>query len=278
MARTRLINPEFFLHEGLGLCSPHARLLFIALWTQADREGRLRWIPLRIHGQTFPHEPGIDVSALATELVEAGCLTVYEADSRRFAHVLNFTRWQSPHRNETSSRIPAPEDADHGLFGALLSASTKGRPKVDQRTACTSLVVTQSHSPTTGCPDPGGAGTPSTTDRASGVLAEELRDAIATHSPQYAKKVSGKRLSSWAEIIERLIRLDEAQPADIRRVIQWAHLDEEGAFWRANILSASALRKQYPRLRLLIREKKTATEVDVDAAAIAAAKDLGARI
>lgn len=155
MARTRLINPEFFLHEGLGRCSPHARLLFIALWTQADREGLLRWLPLRIHGETFPHEPELDVSKLAAELVESGSFVVYEHDGRLFGKVTGFTKWQNPHRNESASRFPPPPDeADYGAaFSAL------GQPMVNQRETNgrpnTSYVVTSLELPVTSRPPSG---------------------------------------------------------------------------------------------------------------------------
>ena len=130
MPRSRIVNPEFFLHEGLGRCTPHARLLFIALWTQADREGRLRWLPLRIHGETFPHEPSLNISALAAELVEAGTFTLYEHEGRIFGQVTKFTKWQNPHRNESHSKLPPPPDEPD------LSAtfSTLGQPRDNQRT------------------------------------------------------------------------------------------------------------------------------------------------
>ena len=130
MPRTRLINPEFFLHEGLGQASPHARLLFIALWTQADREGRLRWLPLKIHGETFPHEPDLSVEGLATELREAGVLLIYRSGGRDFGYMPGFTRWQKPHRNETPSSLPRPPE---------------GLPEDDHRTTegtpCTSYLL-----------------------------------------------------------------------------------------------------------------------------------------
>lgn len=111
MSRTRLISPDFFLHAGLGGCSPHARLLFISLWTQADREGRLRWIPMKVHGETFPYEPGVFIDALAQELQEAGVLDCYQAGDRRYVHLPGFSRWQKPHKNETPSRLPAPPES-----------------------------------------------------------------------------------------------------------------------------------------------------------------------
>ena len=125
MARVRMVNPEFFLHEGLAACSPHARLLFVSLWTQADRLGRLRWLPVRILGEAFPHEPKLFVDALAQELVEAGVLVVYklQGDARTYAHLPGFARWQRPHRNEAESRIPDPPE---------WSSDTDGQPKDDQ--------------------------------------------------------------------------------------------------------------------------------------------------
>ena len=269
MARTRLINPEFFLHEGLGKCSPHARLLFISLWTQADREGRLRWIPLRIHGDAFPHEPTLSVEKLGRELQTAGVLLLYSVEGRRFAHLPGFKRWQSPHRNETQSRVPPPP---------------AGQPRVNQRTAKgrpdTSLIVSQSLSPqplspNTSSPPPDEGGRYS---EESMVLALYLREVITDHSPQYSKKVTAKRLQDWSVTIDRLIRLDGANPEEVRRIITWAHVDEDGAFWRPNLLSASALRKQFSRLLLQSKPKKGKPEVDLDAAAVAAALDLGARL
>jgi hypothetical protein len=130
MPRTRLINPEFFLHEDLGSCTAHARLLFIALWTQADREGRLRWLPLKIHGETFPHEPGLDISGLAAELARTGALTIYKVGSRDYAHITGFTKWQNPHRNESPSKHPEPPtEIEPGE-----SLHALGQPKDNQET------------------------------------------------------------------------------------------------------------------------------------------------
>tara|TARA_R110002012_G_scaffold306943_2_gene512112 strand:+ start:95 stop:868 length:774 start_codon:yes stop_codon:yes gene_type:complete len=112
-----MINPEFFLHESLGKASPHARLLFISLWTQADREGRLRWLPLRIHGEAFPHEPRVSVDKLAAELVEADVLILYRIKDRTFAQIPGFPKWQRPHKNETASRCPGPPEVGGPLAG-----------------------------------------------------------------------------------------------------------------------------------------------------------------
>ena len=128
MARKRLLNPEVFLHEGLSACSPHARLLFLSLWTQADRDGRLRWLPARVLGEAFPHEPELDVQALGAELVGAEVLVLYEEGCRRFAALPNFLKHQKPHRNETASKCPPPPQGQP----LVDQRTTKGQPKDDQ--------------------------------------------------------------------------------------------------------------------------------------------------
>jgi len=126
VARVRMINPAFFLHEGLAKCSPRARLLFISLWTQADREGRIRWIDIRVLSESFPHEPETNVQILASELEKAGFVRFYLVNGRLFAYLPGFTTWQRPHRNEADSKCPEPPE---DLW------TTKGQPKDNQRTA-----------------------------------------------------------------------------------------------------------------------------------------------
>ena len=43
MARIRTIKPEFFTSDDICALSPLARLLYVGLWCEADREGRLVW-------------------------------------------------------------------------------------------------------------------------------------------------------------------------------------------------------------------------------------------
>lgn len=155
MGRVRMINPEVFLHEGLGRCSAHARLLFVALWTQADREGRLRWLPLRIHGEAFPHEPDLLIDSLGAELVGAGVLDVYLVGDRKYASLPGFPRWQRPHKNEAESRCPPPP--------------AKGEPRASQ-------------GPTFGPPD---------TDNGERITENDLRNPDRTSSNEEA--CSGRR-------------------------------------------------------------------------------------
>ena len=94
-------------------------------------------------------------------------------------------------------------------------------------------------------------------------LALALKNAIQTHSEAYAAKIDDKQISSWAMLLERMIRRDKAKPGEIEAVIQWAHIDDPKGFWQPNLLSASSLRKQFPRL-LLQAKKAGAIQRAVD--------------
>ncbi len=72
MARKRMLSPSFFQSERLAACSAHARLLYEAIWTLCDRDGRMKWNPLVVHGFAFPFEPALNVEGLAQELHAAG--------------------------------------------------------------------------------------------------------------------------------------------------------------------------------------------------------------
>ena len=54
MARARNIKPGFFRNADLAELPIEARLLFIGLWTIADREGRMEDRPKQIKMELFP--------------------------------------------------------------------------------------------------------------------------------------------------------------------------------------------------------------------------------
>lgn len=76
-------------------------------------------------------------------------------------------------------------------------------------------------------------------------LARYLERCIRTHSPNARCAPDG-----WIVDIERLLRLDDAPPAEVRQVIRWVHVEDPEGFWRPNILSGIKLRKQFDALRL----------------------------
>ena len=60
-------------------------------------------------------------------------------------------------------------------------------------------------------------------------------------------------LQVWAKDIDLMIRRDRRIPDRIREVIVWSQADP---FWKSNILSPVALRKQFDRLELAVNSKK----------------------
>lgn len=107
MARARNIKPGFFTNEDLVELDFATRLLFIGLWTEADREGRLEDRPKRLKMALFPAD-NLDVDACLADLAAAGFILRYEAGGKRYIQVLNFGKHQNPHVKEAASIIPAP--------------------------------------------------------------------------------------------------------------------------------------------------------------------------
>ena len=107
MARSRNIKPGFFMNDELAQIHPLGRLLFIGLWTIADREGRLEDRPARIKAETLPYDD-CDVDKLLNDLARYGFIIRYEVDGVRYIQVANFTKHQNPHIKEKASEIPPP--------------------------------------------------------------------------------------------------------------------------------------------------------------------------
>lgn len=107
MARARSIKPSFFKNEHLAECEPMARLLFIGLWTLADRDGRLENRPLRIKAELFPYE-NCDMASLLKQLADRGFVRAYEAGDVRVIEIPKFREHQRCHPNESSEGFPAP--------------------------------------------------------------------------------------------------------------------------------------------------------------------------
>lgn len=105
MARARGIKPGFFRNADLVELPFEARLLFIGLWTLADRAGRLEDRPKQIKMEVFPAD-NIDCDALLDMIAQTGMLVRYEVDGKRYLQVVNFAKHQNPHRDERVSTIP----------------------------------------------------------------------------------------------------------------------------------------------------------------------------
>lgn len=107
MARIRTIKPEFFRSEDIGMLTPMTRLLFIGLWTMADKEGRLLDRPRRIAVELFPYDEDFDAQTALEELQSFDLIERYEVDGVKCIQVLGFSKHQRPHPKEPESELPA---------------------------------------------------------------------------------------------------------------------------------------------------------------------------
>ena len=106
MARSRNIKPGFFTNENLVELDFATRILFIGLWTEADREGRLEDRPKRLKMALFPAD-NVDVDQMLSELAASGFIRRYTANGVRAIQVVNWSKHQNPHVKESASTIPA---------------------------------------------------------------------------------------------------------------------------------------------------------------------------
>lgn len=107
MPRIRTVKPEFFLNEQLACLGYADRLLFIGLWTQADKSGRLEDRPLRLKAQLFPYDD-LSVDESLGRLVNAGLIIRYDGNSTRLIAIPTWEKHQRPHHTEAESVYPAP--------------------------------------------------------------------------------------------------------------------------------------------------------------------------
>jgi hypothetical protein len=115
MARIRTIKPEFFTSEDIVGMTPYARLLYIAMWCEADKEGRLAWKPKTFKMRYLPAD-SINIDELCQEIVSAGLVVLY---GDGLAYIPSFNKHQHINPRESASTLPDPH------------ASTTRQPRVN---------------------------------------------------------------------------------------------------------------------------------------------------
>jgi len=126
MARARNIKPAFFKNEELAELPVETRLLFIGLWTLADREGRMEDRPKRIKAEVFAFDT-FDVDAMLTELQARSFLLRYEVNGGRYIQVTNFVKHQDPHYRERASEVPPPPGVSNSIKATNVTRAQRKR-------------------------------------------------------------------------------------------------------------------------------------------------------
>ena len=127
MARARNIKPSFFLNEDIVELPCEARLLFIGLWTLADREGRLENRPKKIKMSLFPADD-INVSEQLSNISKYGFIELYNADDTDVIQITNFVKHQTPHGLEKDSELPDQKGVYTVYFRNPKNKTVTGKP------------------------------------------------------------------------------------------------------------------------------------------------------
>lgn len=106
MSRSRNIKPGFFRNELLVELPFEYRLLFVGLWTLADRAGRLEDRPTKIRMEVFPAD-AVDVEAGLQALHDRGFIARYTVGGQKLVQVVAWAKHQNPHHREAESTLPA---------------------------------------------------------------------------------------------------------------------------------------------------------------------------
>lgn len=124
MARIRTIKPEFFTSEDIVSMTPLARLFYVSLWCEADREGRLAWKPRTLKMRYLPGDD-CSIDELSAELIDSGLIVIYTVDGKEFAEIPGFVRHQVINNRESESVIPPRVDDASGTRQARVKAEGK---------------------------------------------------------------------------------------------------------------------------------------------------------
>ncbi|MGF6792743.1 hypothetical protein [Paraburkholderia sp. 35.1] len=110
MPRSRTVKGGFFRSPDIQHTPVDCRLLFISLWTQADREGRLEDLPWKIRDEAFPYDHDITeqhVDHLLDILDRRDLITRYVVDRQPLIVITKWSKHQHPHPKEAESVLPA---------------------------------------------------------------------------------------------------------------------------------------------------------------------------
>ena len=110
MARKRMIDPDYWLHEQFGTGSLLAQLLFIGMWNFADDEGLIRYSAAYLRSAIFPYRDIAleEIEDAKREIEAADSVFPYkDKDKTEYCYVINFLKHQTINKPQRS-KIPPP--------------------------------------------------------------------------------------------------------------------------------------------------------------------------
>ena len=138
--RIRSTKPEFWASQLIARWPYESRLCYIALWNEADDEGRFRAAMAYLKGRLFPYE-SFNMGEVLAPLVTSRRVILYTAGGEDFGFLPTFRRHQRINRPSPSKLPPPPEGAlteesvsDHGALMEDSPQEGKGTGSREQGT------------------------------------------------------------------------------------------------------------------------------------------------
>ena len=171
---------------------------------------------------------GVEIMVLAAALSKMSATGKIAIDPKNKISILNWKKYQSEYDRQKSYRAKLqPKVTDHGDAKSLYSSS-----------------LLSSHEEKRGS---GGGEALQSEDPDARLCAILIALMLENDPKSSAAKLSPHQKQAWARDCARLRALDNRDPVEIEAVIRWSQGDP---FWKANILSMAALRKNYSKLLL----------------------------
>lgn len=227
MARARNIKPGFFKNADLVELTMETRLLFIGLWTLADRAGRLEDRPKQIKMELFPAD-AVDVNACLDDLQRWGFVQRYEGTGKRLIQITNFAKHQNPHRDEKASALPAPD------ANTVQAPCDAGADTVPIGLIADSLIPDSGSLSADNAPDgaaPADADGPSAPTMAGAVCitlkAKGVPDVNPSHPDLLSLLAAGADIGSFAAAAEKAVKAGKGKFAYVLGVVRGQAADAQ---------------------------------------------------
>lgn len=220
--------------------TPLARLFYVSLWCESDREGRLEWKPGTFKARYLPADD-CDINVLGDELVARGLIVLYATAGKTYAEIPTFTEHQVINNREGPSKIPQRDDnATFTRESGVKAEGKEGRKgKEGKEGTCPAQEPDAPH-----CID--SVEIPKKPKRRSSTE-EDMTAARWMFGLVKTVNATAKdpNFDVWADEVRLMREIDGRTHAEICAQFQWAKRD---SFWCANVQSPAKLREKWDQL------------------------------
>lgn len=249
MARIRTVKPQFFMNEEIAELSAMNRLLFIALWTQADREGRLIDRPKRLKAEIFPYD-NFDMDKGLQQLFEAKFIIRYKVNVNATGSVLtpeqpenelaliqivNFLKHQKIDKiNEKDSDLQAPTSKDYLKSNTSLPKVGEGKGREGNERTISELKIEDCVLPKE--------------DIGYKIIDSSIKLFLGfmKHFPKN-KDLPKTLVGEWVPPVRSLMEKKHYTYDQIADVLNWTMSDP---FWKKIIIDTMSLEKNFEKLKI----------------------------